>query len=471
MVFYVPLPIGTYGNYTVAIKGTAVDFSHISTNVTNTIGRRTLLLMPEFSVENGELKKGAGNVIPVTQEEAEISGNQSVTIQADANATLVLKYTPQEGNAILKMSDGSEEIEPQNSEAEVEIIPTDTETEIEALNINTPTLTVKLGEGKYGTVEALTAKQTLIIGEGVTIEKLVWNGGALKVDETAAIKELVVNDVAKENTDYELNGNTYTIKTLAGMFWLAKEVNKGSSFAGKIVELGNDIDLYNLPWTPIGYNCNPKAPVTFDGTFDGNDNTISNLNVDTSTSELGEHAPAGLFGYASTNAVIKDLKIKDVNIKALNYAGAVVGYLQSLHKTYIAKVENCEVESGTITVVTGLNDKSEYDYGNSAGGITGYVCYGTTVSNCSVKGITITGYREMGGIVGRVNLAKFKSKYVCTVTLTSCSVTDVIIKQDLTNDYKSPTPVSIGAIYGETKNSGSTFTESDNESSNVTISK
>lgn len=229
MVFFVPLPVGTYGNYTVAIKGTGVDLFHSSTGVTNTIGRRTMLLMPEFSVENGELKKGAGNVIPVTQKKAaNLSGIQNVTIGTD-NATeedvLDINYTPSEGNAVLNITDDSGKTESQEtSKGKIKINPQGSEA-IESLNLNTPSLTAELGAGKYGTVEALTAKQTLIIGEGVTITKLILNGGALQVAEGATIGEIIVKDEAGLN----------------------------SAVAAGKATLGADIDLSSTLW--IGSDC------------------------------------------------------------------------------------------------------------------------------------------------------------------------------------------------------------------------
>ena len=201
MTFYVPLPVGTYGGYKVEIKGENINLSHESTGVTNTIGRRTLLLMPVFTVEGNELKKGAGSVIDVTAGElVSVSGNQSLTINVpqgtEATATLTLNYTPQDGNATLSLSDGSDATEPQESAATVKVVPTADDVAVEALNINTPTLTVELGAGQYGTVEALTATQTLKIGSGVTIGTLVLNGGNLEVGESATIEEVVVKDAA-----------------------------------------------------------------------------------------------------------------------------------------------------------------------------------------------------------------------------------------------------------------------------------
>ena len=203
MVFFVPLPVGTYGNYTVAIKGTNVDLSHPSTGVTNTIGRCTMLLMPEFTCTDTGLDKASLAEIPVTGQDVDLSGIQNVTIgtaNAGEDEVLDINYTPQEGNAILNITDDSNATESQEiSKGKINIIPTDAETPIESLNLNTPSLTAELGAGNYGTVEALTAKQTLIIGNGVTIEELILNGGALKVAE-GATNVTIGNIVVKDET-------------------------------------------------------------------------------------------------------------------------------------------------------------------------------------------------------------------------------------------------------------------------------
>ena len=200
MVFFVPLPVGTYGEYTVEIKGVNLQnqYTNTSTGVSNTIDRCTMLLMPEFTCTPNGLGKA---VIPVTGEDVNLSGIQNVTIGTandGADKELDINYTPQEGNAILNITDDSNATESQEtSKGKINIIPTDAETPIESLNLNTPSLTAELGAGTYGTVEALTAKQTLIIGNGVTIEELILNGGALKVAEGATnvtIRNIVVKD-------------------------------------------------------------------------------------------------------------------------------------------------------------------------------------------------------------------------------------------------------------------------------------
>lgn len=49
------------------------------------------------------------------------------------------------------------------------------------VDINTPTATTTLNGGTYAQVTALTANQTLIIGEGVTVKKLVLKGGNVEL--------------------------------------------------------------------------------------------------------------------------------------------------------------------------------------------------------------------------------------------------------------------------------------------------
>ena len=238
MVFYVPLPVGTYGNYTVAINGTNVNLSHQSTGVTNTIGRRTLLLMPEFSVENGELKKGEGNVIPVTQNEAaNLSGIQNVTIGTDnatANDVLNINYTPSEGNAALNIKDDSNATESQDSEGKIKINPQGSEA-IESLNLNTPSLTVELGAGTYGTVEALTANQTLIIGSGVTVTTLTIKGGNVVIEEGATVTTI------NNNADATITRNVTTAEGLAAAF-----------AAGGNVKLSDNITITDTDGISVG---------------------------------------------------------------------------------------------------------------------------------------------------------------------------------------------------------------------------
>ena len=209
MTFYVPMPTGTYTDYIVGlhIDGQNEFNEHTSTNVTNTIARKTLLLMPTFTWNGQELEKGEATVGVIDLED----GSQSATITddaevvvtpgADADATATLNYAPaNDGSSVLSISDGSGATESGESEGKV-LVSTANGSTVASCDINTPSLTVELSAADGGTatfeeVTALTAEQTLIIGSGVTIETLILNGGALQVADGATIGEIIVKDAA-----------------------------------------------------------------------------------------------------------------------------------------------------------------------------------------------------------------------------------------------------------------------------------
>ena len=204
-------------------------------------------------------------------------------------------------------------------------------------------------------------------------------------------------------------------------------VNSGNSYAGTTVNLTADLDLSSeANWKPIG-NLVAYPSQSFNGTFNGNNHTISNLTCNDNTPN---HAVAGLFG-SVVNGTIKDLIVKDVNITSTHFAGGIVAYTSNG-----PTIENCKVVGGTITSTPEIINGS-YDNGDKVGGIMGYATAGSTINNCSVQDVTITAYRDMGGIVG-----------FSAGTVTNNTVRDVTVNQDLTNGYKDSTPTTIGDIIG-----------------------
>ena len=230
------------------------------------------------------------------------------------------------------------------------------------------------------------------------------------------------------------NANTYLITTPAELAWVAEQVNsKTEYFENKTILLMNDIDLSGSYWTPVG-NVTAYPTVTFKGTFDGQNHTISNL---TASDDAAGYAAAGLFG--SILGTVKNVTLKDVNIRSTHYAGAVVGY-SSMNG---AIIENCHVDGGTITSVP-ENTGSAYDNGDKAGGIIGYYVTDDKVTNCSAKNLTITAYRDLGGITGCGPQSG----------MTNCSVENIILVQDNTNGYESEAITTVGALGGRDVTNG-----------------
>ena len=208
MTFYIPLPVGKYSGYTVTVGSK----SHTTEEtVVNTINRGSLLLMPTFTYVESEtnLQKSTDNIVVMNGNEEmdlDITDGEEVTVNMASGATATLNLTAPTGttDGTVSISDGSEEgTESTTSAGTLNVAAAN----VTNLNINTPTLTVNLTSGTYGTVEALTAEQTLIIGEGVSIEKLVLKGGNVKLEGDLELTYPLQVAIA---TTIDLNG--YTIK-------------------------------------------------------------------------------------------------------------------------------------------------------------------------------------------------------------------------------------------------------------------
>lgn len=205
-----------------------------------------------------------------------------------------------------------------------------------------------------------------------------------------------------------LSGKVYSISNANGMFWFANEVNNGgegleSTFAGKTVKLVADIDLQNRDWEPIGQT---NAGTAFNGTFDGGNYTIKNLNID-KTDKTDGHTSSGLFGWAESNVTIKNVKVNVANVKGHHNVAVIVGY------TYSGKIENCHVTNAEI-VCTHANDDA---CGDKCGLIAGYAGDESRFTNCSASNSTVKAGRDAGQLIG--------TGY--NVSVSNCSATNVTV--------------------------------------------
>ena len=248
-------------------------------------------------------------------------------------------------------------------------------------------------------------------------------------------------------------GGVYELATAGDLWGLADLVETGEdSFAGKTVRLKNDIDLGGV--TALGYTikANEWFPIgiysKFAGTLDGQGHSIKGLYID----QRGKNE-VGLFSALERTACIRNLTVEGV-IRGGDYVGGIVG------KDANARIENCTFRgkinagidygyaggiagygSGTITgcktygeLTVRLGYVSDSLLNGASGGIIGYMTGPTTVvSGCennmtltsngmSLGGIagqslmrasiqsstnngSVNGYRQVGGILGRLVVA------------------------------------------------------------------
>ena len=183
----------------------------------------------------------------------------------------------------------------------------------------------------------------------------------------------------------------YAISNTVDLYWFANEVNNGDTTINGVLTdnitvnetvLNADGTLNGTPtykWTPIGTTSNG-----FNGTFDGNNHTISGLYLfNTQNRDYpngGNHI--GLFGNAN-GATIVNVGVINSYFKGYSYVGGICGYCSN---TTIANCHN----TGTVM------SSNQY-----IGGICGYsISAPTPMTNCYNTG-TVTGSSGyVGGVCG-----------------------------------------------------------------------
>ena len=169
---------------------------------------------------------------------------------------------------------------------------------------------------------------------------------------------------------------------------VAADTTETPYFAGETVELKANVDLNGVAWTPIS---------TFNGTFEGNGYTVSNLTITSTASKTA-------FVSVTNGATFKNVSFVGGTVTGYSSVGTVVGKVEKGTATF----ENVYVNA-TVVATDAAN----------AGGILGYVeADGDAVlKNCvskSTVGSTATPKNGMGGFVGYTELGG-------SVTATDCA--------------------------------------------------
>ena len=165
-------------------------------------------------------------------------------------------------------------------------------------------------------------------------------------------------------------------------------VDKNNDHTDITFELTTDIDLNNENWTPIGswHFTGSSNNRPFSGTFDGNNKTISGLEINRVETTA---ASLGLFGYVGPGGTVKDLNVVEGTVKGVSADGnssfgGVVGH-------NAGNVEGCSF-SGSV------------EGGINVGGVVGYNLGTARVTNCynsgDVTGNNSGGGGSIGGVVG-----------------------------------------------------------------------
>ena len=211
-------------------------------------------------------------------------------------------------------------------------------------------------------------------------------------------------------------GNPYIITKAEELAWFRDQVNNGKT---KIcAKIANDVEVIDmskvchaadaskkieeLSWVPIGNDAKK-----YQGTFDGNGKTITNLYINAIKENMG----IGFFGY-TLQSKIKNLTFENANVtNTYSHTGVLVGYAGYGSTLQNIKISNtCQMKGGTFTGgIAGLLDGNAYNCVNYAtvqgtqyiGGLCGdYSRTGNSMTACANYGNVTASSLGVGGLVG-----------------------------------------------------------------------
>ena len=187
----------------------------------------------------------------------------------------------------------------------------------------------------------------------------------------------------------------YLIKTADDMIKLGEFVEKsGHDYSGAYFKVMANLDFTGKTYVPVASGSNK-----FDGNFDGDNKTISNINVASQASDKTA-LDKGLFGVIGINGYVANVLLDETNsFSAYSRCGGIAGSLYG-------RIFNCTNKASVSALGTDV-----------AGGIAGYGYAGCSIDNCDNSGSISAKGSYAGGILA-VSSAGGNS-----VTISNCNNT------------------------------------------------
>jgi len=184
------------------------------------------------------------------------------------------------------------------------------------------------------------------------------------------------NNVRLANTDTI----TY-IYDAADLVAFRDAVNAGDNFSGKTVYLMNDIDMSTVcsstigSFTPIG-----ATGTNFAGTFDGNYHKISNLYISSNS-----YTYLGFFIQLPQTAIVQNVIMENIYIINTHDGAAESAYAGGITAICGGVIQNCGINSGSITGKKTIVYSGSHWPGATVGGIVAVTNNTSTIKNCYNK--------------------------------------------------------------------------------------
>ena len=257
-------------------------------------------------------------------------------------------------------------------------------------------------------------KITYLVTKGTTyyIGAREFNGNAIECNATLNVK-LTPLQLPADMTGNGSEAKPFLLKTAEHLAWFRDCVNEGNINAcAKIADDVKEIDMSSvcheandekqvaeLSWTPIGNFDN-----MYQGRFDGNGKTISNLYIN-ATSDY-----AGFFGFAG-NGSIKNITFDNAKVKSTaGCTGILAGYEEYCYIENIKTLANCSVEGkdkvgglagSAIDNIINCENHAMVKGTSYVGGVVGsHEGANISITSCANYGVVTGSAEGVGGMVG-----------------------------------------------------------------------
>jgi hypothetical protein len=166
----------------------------------------------------------------------------------------------------------------------------------------------------------------------------------------------------------------------------------------------NDIDLNNVPWTPIGIKETETHGDGYNGTFDGGGWAIKNLNISSFSAPILFEVTYG-YSYRECLGGLFGLVGKNGTVQYVNIDGIVTGNLSYSSDDSLTGIEIGAVAGANLGVIEECSSTCNFsnltitNNGNMGiGGVVGFTERTATIKNCYYVGNMTMTLKSTGGI-------------------------------------------------------------------------
>ena len=219
-----------------------------------------------------------------------------------------------------------------------------------------------------------------------------------------------------------------------GNYWSdgQNERLKKEAYYGYTIVLDSDIDMSGENWEPIG---GVNDPWRFNGTFDGQNHTISNMKIDSNGDNVG------FFGFLEPG------REQGLRIQNLKFDNAKVSGGENV--AVLAGAANLFSEFNNITVTNSTVSGTK-----NIAGIVGYTLNGEKINAITIESTKMyASEKRVGGIAGYVCNSANRVSDGCGGAYEKCSVKNLTIAKGAANNAW---PAESGYLFGLLNSDGGT---------------